>query len=100
MYINEPLPECEAQIQAEANKLELITSTHNCVVSVLVEDGSRSKFKAVHDVNELDTLNKLTNNYVRGLHQSVTTRYSTLKLYVCMLLIILKYRTCTKSLRT
>ena len=59
MYINEPLPECEAQIQAEANKRDIITSTHNCVVSVLVADGSRSKFKAVHDVNELDTLNTI-----------------------------------------
>ena len=39
IYINEPLPEIEASIANEAKKRDMIVSTHNCVVSVLVENG-------------------------------------------------------------
>ena len=59
MYINEPLPEYEAQIQVEANKRDIVTSTHNCVVSALFTDGNSAKFKPVHNVNDLDTLNTI-----------------------------------------
>ena len=31
IYLNEPLPECEAAINAEAKRRDLITSTNNCV---------------------------------------------------------------------
>ena len=41
IYLNEPLPEIEAQIKAEAVKRNMIVSTHNCTVSVLVDRGSQ-----------------------------------------------------------
>ena len=41
IYINEPLRECEAQIKAEATKRNIITTTHNCVVSVLVANNEQ-----------------------------------------------------------
>ena len=39
IYLNEPLPECEAAINAEAKRRDSITSTNNCVVSVLLGNG-------------------------------------------------------------
>ena len=38
IYLNEPLPEGEAQIKNKANKRNMITATQNCAVSVLVEN--------------------------------------------------------------
>ena len=53
IYINEPLPECEAQIKAEATKRNLITTTHNCVVSVLVENNEQKpQFVRVKEIGE------------------------------------------------
>ena len=57
VYINEPLPECEVQIKAEATKCNLITTTHNCVVSVLVENNEQKpQFVRVNEIGELDKL--------------------------------------------
>ena len=41
IYLNEPLPEIEAQIKAEAVKRKMIVSTHNYTASVLVDRGSQ-----------------------------------------------------------
>ena len=57
IYINEPLPECEAQIKSEARKRNLITTTHNCVVSVLVANNEQKpQFVRVNEIEELDKL--------------------------------------------
>ena len=37
--MNEPLPECEAAINAEAKRRDLFTSTNICMGSVLVDNG-------------------------------------------------------------
>ena len=58
IYINEPLPECEALIKQEASKRNFITSTHNCTVSVMVNDDKSDKTKFVR-VNEIEDLDKL-----------------------------------------
>ena len=62
IYLREPLPECEAEIHTEAKKRNLVVSTNNCVVSVLVKDGEKKFFKKVNDINELDTLNAVKRN--------------------------------------
>ena len=51
------LHECEQEIRNEAHKRDMITSTNNCVVSVLVHDGNeKTKFVKVQEVEELDNL--------------------------------------------
>ena len=56
--LNEPLPECEAVINAEAKRRDLITSTNNCVVSVLVDNcRGKNEFVRVREIDELDNLN-------------------------------------------
>ena len=58
IYLNEPLRECEAAINAEAKRRDLITSTNNCLVSVLVDNGRRkNKFFKVTVIDDLDILN-------------------------------------------
>ena len=53
----ESLPECEQEIRNEAHKRDMITSTNNCVVSVLFHDGNeKTKFVKVQEVEELDNL--------------------------------------------
>ena len=53
----ESLPECEQEIRNEAHKRDMITSTNNCVVSVLVHDGTeKTKFVKIQEVVELDKL--------------------------------------------
>ena len=55
IYINEPLPEIEASIANEAKKRDMIVSTHNYVVSVLVENGiNKPKFTRVNELEDLD----------------------------------------------
>ena len=57
IYMNEPLPEIEAQIKAEAVKRNMIVSTHNCTVSVLVDRGSQKPtYKKINDVEDLDNV--------------------------------------------
>ena len=52
------LPECEAAINAEAKRRDSITSTNNCVVSVLVDNGrGKNEFVRVTEIDELDNLN-------------------------------------------
>ena len=66
MFINELLPEVEANIQQEANKRNFITSTHNCAVSVLIENGkNKPKFVKVNEISDLENLPaiKRSNNY-------------------------------------
>ena len=56
IYFNEPLPEIEASIAIEAKNCDMIVSTHNCVLSVLFENGiNKPKFIRV---NELEVLVK------------------------------------------
>ena len=58
IYLNEPLPECEAAINAEAIRRDLITSTNNCLVSMLVDNGRvKNEFVRVTKIDELDNLN-------------------------------------------
>ena len=55
MYINELLPESEASIANEAKKSNMIVSIHNCVVSVLVENGiNKPKFMRVNELEDPD----------------------------------------------
>ena len=58
IYLNTPLIECEAAINAEAKRRYFITSTNNCMVSVLVENGrGKNEFLRVNDIDDLDNLN-------------------------------------------
>ena len=60
IYLNEPLPEYEAQIKNEANKQNMITATHNCAVSVLVEIGrEKAKFVKINEIEDLDSINAI-----------------------------------------
>ena len=57
IYKNVPLPECEAQIKAEATKRNFITTTHNCVVSVLIANNEQKpQFVRVNEIEELGKL--------------------------------------------
>ena len=42
IYMYESLPECAQEIRNEAQKRDMIKSTNNCVVSVLVQDGNEN----------------------------------------------------------
>ena len=70
IYLNEPLPEYEAQIKNEANKRNTITATNNFAVSVLVENGSeKAKFFEINEIEDLDSINavkrkKNSSNYL------------------------------------
>ena len=60
IYLKEPLPEYEAQIKNEANKRNMITATHNCAVSVLVENGrEKAKFVKINEIEDLDSINAI-----------------------------------------
>ena len=66
IYINEPLPECEAQIKAEATKRNLITTTHNWAVSVPVANNEQKpQFVRVNEIKELDKLTTIKNRNVQ-----------------------------------
>ena len=63
MYINERLPKHEAQINREAKKMGMITSTKNCAVSVMVRNSqNETSFQPVNYVNDL---NKVKNAVLR-----------------------------------
>ena len=63
IYLNEPLPEYDAQIKNEANKRNMITATHNCAVSVLVENGrEKAKFVKINDIEDFDSINAIKRN--------------------------------------
>ena len=63
MYINETLPKHEAQINSEAKKMGMITSTKNCAVSVMVQNSQyETSFQPVNYVNDL---NKVKNAVLR-----------------------------------
>ena len=64
IYLNEPLPECEAEIQNEAKKRNMITTKNNCVVSVLVGGANnQTYFKKVHELSDLDNPNVIKRNH-------------------------------------
>ena len=66
IYINEQLPECEAQIKAEATRRNLITTTHNCVVSVLVvKNEQKPEFVRANEIEELDKLTTIKKRNVQ-----------------------------------
>ena len=57
MYINERLPKHEAQINSEAKKMDMITSTINCAVSVIVRNSQNvTSFQPVNYVNDLNNV--------------------------------------------
>ena len=57
IFINGPLLECEAQIKAEAMKRNLLTTTNNCSISVLVANNEKKpQFVQVNEIEELDNL--------------------------------------------
>ena len=63
MYINERLPKHEAQINSEAKKMGMITSTKNCAVAVMVRNSqNENSFQHVNYVNDL---NKVKNAVLR-----------------------------------
>ena len=63
IYINERLPKYEAEINSEAKKMGMITSTKNCTVSVMVKNlQNETSFRAVNNVDEL---NKIQNPVLR-----------------------------------
>ena len=79
IYLNETLTEIESQIKAEAVKRNMIVSTHNCTVSVLVDRGSQKPtYKKINDVEDLDnvlavkknTYNARSNNNEHDDHYS------------------------------
>ena len=52
------MPEKEAEIQQAAADRDMITSTHNCMVSVLVENGlEKPKFVKINNISDLDKIN-------------------------------------------
>ena len=60
IYLNEHLPEYEAQIKSEANKRNMITATHNCALSVLVENCSeKAKFVKINEIEDVDSINAI-----------------------------------------
>ena len=63
MYINERLPKHESQINSEAQKMVMITSTKNCAVSVMARNFQNEiLFQFVNYVNDL---NKVKNAVFR-----------------------------------
>ena len=57
IYLNESLPENDAQIKAEAVKRKTIVSTHNCTVSGLIDRVSQKPtYKEINDVEDLDNV--------------------------------------------
>ena len=63
MYINERLPKHEAQINSEAKKMDMITFTKNCALSVMVQNSQKeTSFQPVNYVNDL---NKVINAVLR-----------------------------------
>ena len=61
--MNKSLPQCEQEIRNEAHKRDVITSTNNCVVSVLVHDGNeKTNFVKIQEVEELDNLDAVKDN--------------------------------------
>ena len=66
IYINEPFPECEVQIKAEATKRNLIATADNCVVSVLVANNEQKpQFVRVNEIEELDKLTTIKKRNVQ-----------------------------------
>ena len=64
MYINERLPKHEAQINSEAKKMGMITSTKNCAVSVMVRNSqNETSFQPVNYVNYINKVKKAVLRY-------------------------------------
>ena len=60
IYLNDPLPEYEAQIKNDANKRNMFTATHNCADSVFVENGrEKAKFVKIDEIEDLDSINAI-----------------------------------------
>ena len=79
IYLNEPLPEIEAQIKAEAVKRNMIVSTHNCTVSVLVDRGSQKPtYKKINDIEDLGNVlaEKKNTYYARSNNNDHDDHYS------------------------
>ena len=79
IFLNEPLPENEAQIKAEAVKRNMIVSKHNCTVSVLVDRGSQKPtYKKINDVEDLDNVLAVKKNtyYARSNNNDHDDHYS------------------------
>ena len=73
IYLIEPLPEIEAQIKAEAVKRNMIVSTHNCTVSVLVDRGSQKPtYKKINDVEDLDNVLAVKKNTYNARSTTMT----------------------------
>ena len=76
IYITECFPEQEAIIKNAASDMDLITSTHNCIVSVLVHDEKRrgeTIFMRVDAVDELQTINAVKRKNESTLTLAMTT---------------------------
>ena len=60
IYLNEPLPEYEAQTRNKAHKRKKITATHDCANSVLVENGrEKANCVKIHEIEDLDSINAI-----------------------------------------
>ena len=88
-YINERLPKHEAQINSEAEKMVLITSTKNCAISVMVRNSqNKTSFQPVNYVKDLNKVKnavlkdparekpKFGTNYYRTVTSSEQEKYS------------------------
>ena len=55
MYVHERLPKHETQINSEAKRMGMITSTKNCAVSVMVRKSqNETSFQPINCVNDLN----------------------------------------------
>ena len=72
MYINERLPKHEPQINSEAKKMGMTTSTKNCAVSVRVlYSQNETSFQPVNYVNDLNNVkNAVLRDSAREKNQS------------------------------
>ena len=80
IYINERLPKHEAQINNEAKKMGMITSTKNCAVSVMVRNSqNETSFQAVNYDNDLNKVkNAVLRDSAREKPKFGTNHYRTL----------------------
>ena len=69
VFILETLTYHDAEIEKAADNMNLITTTHNCQVKVLVNQGSRKVFKQINELKQLGVAkNQIVNKkqHIRG----------------------------------
>ena len=63
IYLNKPLTEVQSQIKDEAVKRNMIVSTYDCAVSVLVDKAEKKPtYKKINEIDELNNVNAIKKN--------------------------------------